>query len=68
MSDSSMPDLFKRRTEKKRPIPTMPEGIWESSRPIQEKQEAETVCTETTDLQGNGYPLHRPKSKDDNRR
>lgn len=40
-------------TEKKKPIKTLPDGIWESSSP----EPNENKNNITTDLQGNGYPL-----------
>ncbi|MCH5254767.1 MAG: hypothetical protein J1F41_07565 [Lachnospiraceae bacterium] len=45
-------------TEKKKPIKTIPKGVWESSRPNgkQNKYQA-AVSTESADLQGNGYPV-----------
>lgn len=48
-----------KKTEKKEPVPTIPQGVWESSRPSR-KTEEQNSFTETTDLQGNGYP-DRPK-------
>lgn len=42
-------------TDKKKPINTVPKGVWESSRPASNKDKS-TRATETTDLQGNGYP------------
>lgn len=45
-------------TDKKKPINTIPKGVWESSRPAQEKR---TKSTPTTDLQGNGYPVKQSK-------
>ncbi|MGN0438573.1 MAG: hypothetical protein ACI4F4_08635 [Lachnospiraceae bacterium] len=44
-----------KNTEKKKPVETMPKGIWEASRP-DEDDVAKNVSTTTTDLQGNGYP------------
>lgn len=44
-----------KNVEKNKPIHTMPEGIWESSRPAPDKEKPSTA-TESTDLQGNGYP------------
>ncbi|MDE6712466.1 MAG: hypothetical protein K2K20_01870 [Lachnospiraceae bacterium] len=41
--------------EYKKPVSTIPEGVWESSRP-KEKTDQDQQCTQTTDLQGNGYP------------
>lgn len=42
-------------TEKKKPVQTMPKGVWEASRPDTDGV-PETTSTKTTDLQGNGYP------------
>lgn len=42
-------------TDKKKPIHTMPKGLWESSVPGKDKEKAEEPFTNTTDLQGNGY-------------
>lgn len=42
--------------EYKKPVNTIPEGVWESSRP-KEKTNQDQQCTQTTDLQGNGYPV-----------
>ncbi len=39
----------------KKPVSTIPEGVWESSRP-NGKSNQDQQCTQTTDLQGNGYP------------
>lgn len=47
--------------EYKKPINTIPDGVWESSRP-QEKPDHNQQCTLTTDLQGNGYPTVSPKN------
>ncbi len=44
--------------EYKKPISTIPEGVWESSRP-NGKAEQDQQCTQTTDLQGNGYPVSK---------
>lgn len=49
-------------TEKKKPVDTMPKGVWESSNPAQEKtgqQKNKNISSKTTDLQGNGYPTNR---------
>ncbi|MCM1495995.1 MAG: hypothetical protein NC089_09395 [Bacteroides sp.] len=48
-------------TDKKKPIPTMPKGLWESSVPRKNKETAEEPFTNTTDLQGNGYPANQQK-------
>ena len=42
-------------TDKKKPVDTIPKGVWESSRPVPDKKKSSSA-TETTDLQGNGYP------------
>lgn len=46
-------------TEKKKPIHTIPEGVWGSSRTDERKQktEKERLNDITTDFQGNGYPV-----------
>lgn len=44
-----------KNVDKNKPIHTMPKGIWESSRPASNKEKPSTA-TESTDLQGNGYP------------
>lgn len=47
-------------TDKKKPIDTIPKGVWESSRPEPNK-EKQSSATKTTDLQGNGYPQKQGK-------
>lgn len=47
-------------TDKKKPINTIPKGVWEGSRPVSNK-EKQSTATETTDLQGNGYPQKHGK-------
>lgn len=47
--------------EYKKPVSTIPEGVWESSRP-KGKNDPDQQCTQTTDLQGNGYPSDGQKS------
>lgn len=42
-----------------KPIDTIPKGVWESSRPRNDKNKSK--CTVTTDLQGNGYPEKQGK-------
>lgn len=44
-------------TDKKKPIDTLPKGIWESSNPAQDKSN-QNATTASTDLQGNGYPAN----------
>lgn len=39
-------------TDKKKPVNTIPSGVWESSKPVNDKNKTNN----TTDLQGNGYP------------
>ncbi|MCI9079367.1 MAG: hypothetical protein HFH68_10660 [Lachnospiraceae bacterium] len=49
-------------TDKKKPVQTIPEGVWESSRPRpykDNKEEQERPVNKTTDLQGNGYPVKK---------
>ena len=43
-------------TDKKKPVKTIPHGVWESSRPDQNK-EKNSPLSPSTDLQGNGYPM-----------
>ena len=45
-------------TDKKKPINTIPKGVWESSRPVPDKDKSSTA-TDSTDLQGNGYPNNK---------
>lgn len=47
-------------TDKKKPIHTIPKGVWESSRPASDKDKSSTA-NKTTDLQGNGYPQKQSK-------
>lgn len=50
-----------KESQYKKPISTIPKGVWESGRPINPQ---ETPATKTTDLQGNGYPIqHSDKEK-----
>ena len=42
-------------TEKKKPVNTIPKGVGESTRPVSNKKKPGSA-TESTDLQGNGYP------------
>ncbi len=48
-------------TGKKKPIHTIPGGVWESSRPRSQKGKKDHP-TLTTDLQGNGYPMNRSQN------
>lgn len=47
-------------TDKKKPINTIPKGVWEGSRPVPDKKKEE-AATPSTDLQGNGYPVKQSK-------
>ena len=47
-------------TDKKKPVNTIPEGVWESGRDKQPKKK--NASNPATDLQGNGYPSDK-KSK-----
>ncbi len=49
--------------EKDKPVPTIPEGVWESSAPDKQsnKTAAEHLNEITTDAQGNGYPVKQPE-------
>lgn len=52
-------------TEKKKPIDTIPKGVWESSRPLQDKKENKSnVTAPATDWQGNGYPVGKQNKQD----
>lgn len=48
-------------TEKKQPVNTLPDGIWEGSDPV--KNQKEDALSITADLQGNGYPSNRVKKR-----
>lgn len=48
--------------DKDKPIKTIPKGVWESSRPVPDKEETSSA-TESTDLQGNGYPKPQDKKR-----
>lgn len=48
-------------TDKKKPIHTVPKGVWESSSPVQ--REKGNKSTASTDLQGNGYPENGKANK-----
>lgn len=41
-------------SDKRKPVKTIPKGVWESSKPAPDKEQATSV-TKSTDLQGNGY-------------
>ncbi len=47
-------------TNKKESVNTMPDGVWESSRPTKNKDnDKNSAFTVSTDLQGNGYPIKK---------
>ncbi len=46
-------------TDKKKPVNTVPKGVWESTHPEHGKKK--TTVTPVTDLQGNGYPPAKEK-------
>lgn len=49
-------------TDKKKPVQTIPKGVWESSRKDSYKnigRQQERPVNKTTDLQGNGYPVKK---------
>lgn len=50
-------------TEKKKPIDTIPKGVWESSRPVRDKEKNNTASV-SADQQGNGYPSDRQCKQD----
>ena len=43
-------------TDKKKPIDTIPKGVWESSHDTKHKKDEQEKLSTTADLQGNGYP------------
>ena len=49
-------------TEKKKPVQTIPKGVWESSRSGRNTDKGQDrPSNKTTDLQGNGYPVKENK-------
>ena len=48
-------------------INTIPNGVWESSRPITKKSKKEKKNEITTDLQGNGYPVNKYSNQSNSR-
>ena len=50
-------------TEKKKPIDTVPKGVWESSRPVRDK-EKNNASTVSVDQQENGYPMAKRSKQD----
>lgn len=45
-------------TDKKKPVNTIPQGVWEGSNPSKNKEKDNSLSA-TTDLQGNGYPVNK---------
>jgi len=45
-----------KKTEKKKPVSTIPEGVWEASRLTSDKRDKNNKLSTSADLQGNGYP------------
>ena len=54
-----------KQAESDKPVHTLPNGVWESSRPY--KKEAKTKDEHlndiTTDAQGNGYPVSNSRQE-----
>lgn len=42
-------------TDKKKPVNTIPQGVWEGSNPTKNNKKNGALSS-ATDLQGNGYP------------
>jgi len=54
-----MRDIMK-FSEKKKPVNTVPEGVWESSHTDKKnKTKNKSPLSDTTDMQGNGYPSNK---------
>lgn len=49
--------------DKKKPIKTIPQGVWEASHSTDEKKNKEKQQNIASDLQGNGYVLPEDKKK-----
>ncbi|MBQ3665337.1 MAG: hypothetical protein II919_04440 [Lachnospiraceae bacterium] len=54
-------------TKKKKPVKTIPNGVWEASRPESDNtndashsNQKKGTFSPSTDLQGNGYPENKP--------
>lgn len=52
-----------KEASRNKPINTIPNGVWESSRPVTKKSKKEKKNEITTDLQGNGYPVNKHNSQ-----
>lgn len=46
-------------TDKKKPVNTIPQGVWEGSNPVEQKNKKQPASTPSTDLHGNGYPTNK---------
>ncbi len=51
-----------KKAEKKKPVHTIPDGVWESTRPASGRDNR-SPASETTDLQGNGYPQKKGRQE-----
>lgn len=51
-------EVIMKITDKKKPVNTTPQGVWESSKPVRDKEQNNSL-TASTDLQGNGYPVNK---------
>lgn len=49
---------MEKATNKTKSTDTIPEGVWEATRPVKKDK---SKCSVTTDLQGNGYPKKQSK-------
>lgn len=47
--------LLMKEVEKKKPVPVIPQGVWEGSHTDKEEKEDSHYQNMITDLQGNGY-------------
>lgn len=45
-----------KKTDKKKPVPTTPQGVWESPHTDTARKKSKNPASPVTDLQGNGYP------------
>lgn len=54
-----------KEAEKDKPVRTIPNGVWEASRPGKEENKSEEgyANQQTTDAQGNGYPMRSRREK-----
>lgn len=48
-----------KETDKKKPVPTVPQGVWEASPPADNSNEEGSFQNVSVDLQGNGYVSQR---------